>query len=107
MATKTITEVLDDMDQTTGAENIKFSVGGVDYEMDLAEKNMAKFAKAVQPFIAVAREVAPVKKSTGKNPEAALMRAWAVENKLDVPARGRISAEVQEAYRAAHATATA
>lgn len=108
MATQTITEVLDDMDQTPEATNHTFSLNGVNFEIDLSEKNSAKLTKALAPFVAVAREVvptAPVKKSTAKNPEAALMRAWATENKMDVPARGRISAEVQEAYRKAHATA--
>lgn len=107
MAKQTITEVLDDMDQTPEATNHTFSLNGVNFEIDLSEKNAAKLTKALAPFVAVAREVKPVavKKSTGKNPEAALMRAWATEQKLDVPARGRISAEVQEAYRKAHATA--
>ena len=35
-------------------------------------------------------------------PSAAELRAWARENGWDVPERGRVSAEVREAYSAAN-----
>lgn len=107
MAKNIITEVLDDMDQTPEATNVTFAVNGVSYEIDLSEKNSAKLTKALAPFVAVAREVKAesVKKSTAKNPEAGAMRAWAKEQGIAVPDRGRISQEVADQYRAAHTVA--
>ena len=40
--------------------------------------------------------------STSGGPSAAEIRAWARENGYDVPERGRVSADVREAYAAAH-----
>lgn len=40
---------------------------------------------------------------TGEEPKPADVRAWAKEAGVDVPARGKLPAEVVDAYKAAHA----
>src|SRR3954469_21107342 len=55
MATKTLVQMLDDLDQTEGADTLTFAVNGIGYEIDLNEKNTAKFEKALAPFVSAAR----------------------------------------------------
>lgn len=88
------------------AEAIEFAVNGKAYSIDLGRKNAADFHQALEKYIAVAAKVggpargrkAPVR---GKE-DLASIRAWATENGYAVAARGRIGAEVKEAYDQAH-----
>lgn len=85
------------------SETLRFAVDGLEYEIDVSTSDAAEFRNAVAEYVRHGRRVggrAP-SKSKGKNPEAAAIRAWAAENGHDVPARGRIPADVAAAYRAA------
>lgn len=44
----------------------------------------------------------PQEDTTDERPPAAEVRAWAVENDVSVPAKGRVPADVYEKYAAAH-----
>lgn len=46
---------VDDLDQSEGAETIRFAYKGQAYEIDLGEKNRDKLEKALKPFIDAAR----------------------------------------------------
>jgi len=102
--------MLDDIDgvaiEDGKGETIKFAVDGVSYEIDLSDKNAKKFRDAVDVFVASARKSgrSTGTRSPGARPsnkeELAAIRVWARENGLEVSDRGRISAEIQEAYRA-------
>lgn len=105
MVTEHFTRVLDDMDKSEGAETIAFSYKGVDYKIDLAEKNEAKFDKALAPFIEKATKVsskkAPAKSNKGGGrSDLAEIRAWAQSNGYEVSDRGRIAADVIAAFDA-------
>jgi hypothetical protein len=63
----------------------------VDYEVEDAQKSEAP-PKAPE----VKKQDAP------KEPDAKAVRAWAAENGVEVPARGKLPAEVVEQYVAAH-----
>lgn len=86
-------------------ETIEFAVNGKSYTIDLTKKNAAEFHKNLDKYIAVAAKasVAAAKSSrprtarTGKEQLSAI-RAWAQKNGYNVSARGRISAEVLDAY---------
>src|SRR3712207_5535561 len=114
MAQKVV--LIDDLDGSEGAETIKYSVDGHDYEIDLSEKNAERFRSVLKEFIDVSREVeqAPVltltparasrRQSSGGSGrgDIAQIRAWAESQGMDVSARGRIKKEIVEAYDAAH-----
>lgn len=87
------------------AETIEFGVNGKTYTIDLGKKNAAEFHKVLDKYVAVATKVASA--TRGRKPVArtkddlAAIRAWASENGFEVAARGRISAEVKQAYEKA------
>jgi hypothetical protein len=107
--------LVDDLDQSPGAETIYFTVNGQDYEIDLSEENVQRFNSALQEFVDAARRVArqPAsgrgrqsrRQSSGGNSgrdNVAEIRQWAQANGYDVSGRGRIKKEVLAAYDEAH-----
>lgn len=116
MATKTITVFTDDLDGTelpAGTRTTRFSLDGIDYEIDLSADNRRALSQALEPFIAAGRRAgtsagrssAPRAKSSGKRGDAerlAAIRSWAQSNGYQVGDRGRIKAEIVDAYDAAH-----
>jgi hypothetical protein len=67
------------------------------------ENHLAKLQKYIDAAEVVEVPVVETKpKAAAKNSENAKVRAWAKENGFNIGDRGRISAEIQEAYKAAH-----
>lgn len=104
MATKTNITISDDIDGTEGAKGVTFSVNGNSWEIDLSDKNFAALEKALDPYMKAGRKTgsARVRRSSGSGAEGAKIRAWATANGYEVSERGRISAEIREAYVAAN-----
>ena len=108
MAKTTHTVITDDIDGSADAETYSFAFNGVEYSIDLGEKNSAKLEKALAPFIDNATKVGGRRRSSGARSNGASrndladVRAWAKKQKLEVSERGRISKSVLEAYDAAH-----
>jgi hypothetical protein len=109
MAKTTITSVSDDIDETPDAQTVAFGFEGVAYSIDLAQKNLDKLTKALQPFIdnatrqrgsspSVAGRKGPAKAKTERPYEIPDLREWAGKNKIKLPQRGRIPAAVVEQY---------
>jgi hypothetical protein len=97
----------DDLDGSPNADTVTLGFDGVAYEIDLAEKNQAKLAKAMSPYIEAGRRVnARRSRGRGGRPSScsdnAAVRSWAKQAGLKVSERGRISAEVLQQYEAAH-----
>jgi len=88
--------LIDDIDGGEASESISFSVGGQHYEIDLNEKNAEGFRTALEPYIQAARS-----SKQNSTSEAPAIRAWAKENNIKVNARGRLNADVVDAYHAA------
>lgn len=108
MARKVIVELVDDYDGTSPAEEtVTLALDGVTYEIDLSARNAEKLRDIVGEWAAHARRVGG-RATKGKKPaqtdsrQTQVIREWARENGMDVSARGRISAEVIEAYKKAH-----
>jgi len=113
MATKTVTHYTDDLDGSTdGVNTIKFGLHGTNYEIDLNAKHQEDLEAALEQFIAAGRKAGtststsgsrrPAVSSSGSGGgEAKAIRAWAAENDVEVPARGRIPGAVVEQYKAA------
>ncbi|UBH25195.1 Lsr2 family protein [Micrococcus porci] len=114
----TITTIADDFDNSTPAETTYFSVNGKEYAIDLNEEHrreledvLEEVAERLSKYTAVARPLgkssAPARKSSkspssrsGASYDAGAVRSWAEENGYKVADRGRISADVLEAYNA-------
>ena len=111
MAKRTIAKYFSDMsgkDIESNSPTLYFAVDGASYEIDLTEAEAAELREALAPYVAVARRAGGTRAarksaaaSTG-GPSPKDVRAWAVAQGLDVPARGRIPASLTEAYEAAH-----
>jgi hypothetical protein len=115
MAQRVNVVLVDDIDGSEAAETVTFGLDGVQYEIDLSTENADKFRDVLAPYVGHARRSGGRRRSAGggrsngsaaassrSGASAADIRAWARENGWDVPDRGRVSAEVREAYDAAH-----
>jgi hypothetical protein len=106
MAQKVHIVLVDDLDQSDAVETVTFGLDGKEYVIDLNKKNARSLRDALAPFVAHARPVTGRSRRSankaGSGPAASEIRAWARENGFNVPDRGRVAAEVREAYAAAH-----
>ena len=106
-------QYIDDIDGTPledGGEHIEFSFDNKDYVIDLSDENAAAFREAMAPYLEAASKVtggrkkgarkASTQRASGKDTKA--VREWARNNGFDVSDRGRIPAEIVEAYAAAN-----
>lgn len=109
MARKVVVTLVDDYDGKSQAEEtVHFTLDGVAYEMDLSALNAKQLRGIFAEWTATARKVgrAPRGASTRSQPAAGreqtgVIREWARQKGIDVSSRGRISAEVVDAYKKA------
>ena len=113
MAKKVTVTLVDDLDGEGPAdETVEFSIDGVTYEIDLSSKNAKKFRDEFKAWIDAGRRVggrrrgrpgAPGRgvRATIDREQSAAIREWARRNGHKVSTRGRIPAEVIEAFHAA------
>lgn len=109
MAQKVQVVLVDDLDGGQADETVSFSLDGVSYEIDLSAANAATMRDTLSQFVGVARRVsgrAAVRGRRGagraaSDGQASEIRAWAKEHGFEVSDRGRVSAEVREAYEKA------
>jgi hypothetical protein len=110
MAQKVNIILVDDLDGGSADENVKFGLDGVNYEIDLSAANAAELRSSLERFIGASRKAsgssgraARTKASGGgRSHDSAQIRQWARENGYTVNSRGRIQAEIQEAYQKAN-----
>jgi hypothetical protein len=111
MAQKVQVVLIDDIDGGEAAETVTFGLDGATYEIDLSNGNAAQLRNALAHWVGNARRVSgrssrPTGRrgggSSSSSTDTTAIRSWAKENGYKVSERGRISAEVQEAYAAAH-----
>ncbi len=96
----------DDIDGGTAQETVTFALDGTTYEIDLSADNAARLREALAPYISAARRAtgrggrkSPRGRSSG-GPNAAEIREWAKAHGYGVSDRGRVPAEVRQAYDA-------
>ena len=107
MAQSTVITLVDDLDHEIEADGqtIRFAYQGIQYEIDLSEKQAKKLDNALAPFVAAARRVEgrAARRSTAVpvsvDPKA--VRRWAESNGIEVSVRGRIPPHILDQYRAA------
>ena len=112
MAQKYIVQLVDDLTQQPiddgNGESVRFSLDGVSYTIDLTSEHAEEFRSALSTYVSAARKAdvvsRPKASSAPRAPKGDLkaIRDWANENGYTVSSRGRIPAEVQNAYSAAH-----
>ena len=109
MAQRVNVVLVDDLDGDEASETVSFALDGVDYEIDLNDGNAQALRDALSRYVGAGRRVGGRRRKGQRaaaggdtGPSASDIRAWARENGWDVPERGRVSAEVRQAYAAAH-----
>jgi hypothetical protein len=106
MAQKVNIILVDDLDGSDATETVSFGLDGTSYEIDLSDKNAAQLRDALSGYVGHARKVTSSRKrkasSTTTGPSARELRDWARSNGFEVSDRGRVPAEVREAFDAAH-----
>ena len=106
VASKVIVEVTDDLDGSRADETIKFTIDNTSYEIDLSKTHAQELRGALEPYMKAGRKTGKRdgrRRSAGASDkdQVRAMREWAKEHGMKVSDRGRVSAEVQEAYNAA------
>lgn len=106
MARVTHTELLDDLDGKSAAEEtVAFGLDGSSYEIDLSSDHAEKLRTALAKYIEKGRKVAKNGRRGGRaastRRRSAAIRKWALENGYEVGGRGRFSDELLAAYREA------
>ena len=118
MAEIVMRQLIDDLDgkpiDDGFGERIQFSYKGSDYLIDLRPTNVDKFNAALAPYVKVAEKVGKVRRGSKADVTAKVtgsgrskeqlqaVRDWAVKNGYDVAPRGRVKAEILDAFDAAH-----
>ncbi|MFM9261740.1 Lsr2 family protein [Rhodococcus sp. 5A-K4] len=119
MAEIFIRQLIDDLDgkpiDTGLGHEVTFSYQGADYRIDLRPGNADKIEAAFAPYIKVAEKIPSAGKARTQTPTATKklgsdrsaeqlkeIREWAGKDGFDVGAKGRIKADVIDAFDAAH-----
>lgn len=104
----------DDLDGSEADETVIFGLDGAEYEIDLSTANAQGLRDALASWVAVARRTGGRRKRAGQTGTARPVqsgssgtstgdiRTWAQENGFEVSSRGRVSAEIRDAYEKAH-----
>lgn len=110
-----IQRLIDDLDptrETDAQETVRFSLDGVDYEIDLSEENASALREALGRYVLAATKVGrsranTTKSANGHKPSGtsaadrqrnAAIRQWATEQGMEVTSRGRIPGDIVRAY---------
>ncbi|MDR3659267.1 MAG: Lsr2 family protein [Mycobacterium sp.] len=113
MAKKVTVTLVDDFDGEGAAdETVEFALDGVSYEIDLTAKNATKLRNDLKKWVEAGRRVGGRRRgrataATGRGrasidrEQSAAIRDWARRNGHNVSSRGRIPAEIIEAFHAA------
>ena len=97
---------LDGTDLGETANTLLIAFDGKDYTIDMFDENAETFRHAIAPYIETGRRVTGTRtkstrtRSNSGNTKA--VREWARANGYDVSDRGRIPADVMDAYSAAN-----
>lgn len=107
MAQKVNIVLVDDLDGSEATETVTFGLDGTTYEIDLSDANAASLREALSGYVGHARKVTGGARRGRKSGGASSsntkdVREWAKSQGMEVSERGRISADVQRAYEAAH-----
>lgn len=116
MAQKVSVQLVDDVDGSEAESTVEFALDGVSYTIDLSADNAAELRDSLASYVANGRRTGGRKRSgakagkagkTGKAAQAPTtadrernqaIREWARQQGMQVSDRGRIPAEIVDAY---------
>jgi hypothetical protein len=110
VAQKVTVSLIDDLDGDKADETVEFGLDGKNYEIDLSSGNAGKLRDALADYVAAARRPGGRRRAGGGAAAAAArrpavdreqnqaIRDWARKRGMKVSDRGRIPADVLEAY---------
>ncbi len=110
MAKQIIHKLVDDLDGGDAEETVKFALDGIQFEIDLSDKNATKLRELLDPYVAAGtkvarggvvvggraargRGVATVDREQNK-----AIRDWARKSGKDISDRGRIPQEIVDEF---------
>ena len=115
MAKQVITVLTDDLDGGDADRTVEFGLDGVNYTIDLSDKNVGRLRRALDPYIEKAVRVrrgtasgritsrnGAAQSGPSRRDQNQAIREWAKKNGHDVSDRGRIPSGVVEAFNASH-----
>ena len=107
MAQKVHITLEDDLNGGDATETVAFGLDGRSYEIDLNAKNASALRDGLAKYVAVARRSGSsgkvaARRRTQMGTSAREIRDWARSQGQKVPDRGRIPADIREAFEAAH-----
>lgn len=106
MTQRVVVQFEDDLDGAPADETMTFGLDGRTYEIDLSTRNADKLRRSLGQYVSAGRRISGRTSTRSAPPalgagEAAKIREWALANGYAVNRRGRIPAEIQQAYQAA------
>jgi hypothetical protein len=119
MAQKTVVTLVDDLtgEEAENISTVEFALDGVTYELDLTDENSTKLHDSLSPYANAGRKIGGRRRS-GPRPGRAIkstggagynretlksIREWAKKNGHNVSDRGRLPAEVLQAWQTTQA----
>ncbi len=103
--------LVDDLDGGEAEETVTFALDGKSYEIDLSDTNAQKLRESLAEFVKAGRRTggrsggrgkARAAAASGGSQDTAKIRAWAKENGYNVNDRGRVPADIREAFEKAN-----
>ncbi|MGH3434949.1 MAG: histone-like nucleoid-structuring protein Lsr2 [Sciscionella sp.] len=111
MAQQVTVTLVDDLDGSEADETVDFGLDGAQYQIDLSGDNAERLRDVLGEFVEAARRSgrrrgpgrprgsgAGGRSATAEREQNQAIREWARKNGFDVSERGRIPAEVLDAY---------
>lgn len=112
MAKQIIHKLVDDLDGGDADETVKFALDGIQYEIDLSEKNAEKLRDLFAPYVGAGTKVGRGgvvvggRAARGRGGATAdreqnkAIRSWAKSAGKDISDRGRIPQEIVDEFHA-------
>ncbi len=110
MAQQVNVVLVDDLDGTPAEETVTFGLDGIAYEIDLHADNAARLRDSLAEWVGHGRRVGGQRRKGNRSAtkrssvgsDSTTIREWARANGYQVSDRGRIKAEIIEAFNAAN-----
>jgi hypothetical protein len=104
VATQTVVTVTDDIDGSEAEETIRFAIDGTEFEIDLSKTHAKELRGTLEPYVKAARKsgrsrAGRRRSASSAKEETKAIRDWARRQGMEVSDRGRIPAEIQQAYK--------
>jgi hypothetical protein len=106
VATKTVVTVTDDLDGSKAEETVHFALDGTEFEIDLSKAHAKDLRDTLEPYLSAARKTGGRRSGRRRTTpsdkdEVRAIREWARQQGMQVSDRGRVPADIQNAYKQA------